>query len=331
MRWTKSARCCGLSASMAGAIFLGLSLAGCGSTPPSQPSAAAAAQPDAPAKPAAAMEPAKPVQPEKPAQPAEAMKAATPSGPMAPSGPQQPAQPAEPASPAGDDGLAVLKVPADDLVAEANRYVAAIGEAVASEDDYKDAKEELARDSNVVIAIARALGEYHLPAKSFWWPEVMTAARAVAQAKDYVAAKKAAGELKAALERNAKTNDLTDLSSTPPASLAQLMKEVPILNTRLKRNVQGERLKSEAKETAGSSAVIAAIAVGSISSTEAAKTPAQVAQWRKFCVELRDAATAANAGIHAGDPAATATEMTKLAKSCDDCHAVFHKEKDKDK
>ena len=101
----------------------------------------------------------------------------------------------------------------------------------------------------------------------------MTAARAVAQAKDYVAAKKAAGELKAALERNAKTNDLTDLSSTPPASLAQLMKEVPILNTRLKRNVQGERLKSEAKETAGSSAVIAAIAVGSISSTEAAKTP----------------------------------------------------------
>ncbi len=329
MRRTKSARCCGLSASMAGAIVLGLSLAGCGSTPPSQPSAAAAAEegakPDTPAKPATAMEPAKPVQPEKPAQPAEAMKAATPSGP------QQPAQPAEPASPGGDESLAVLKVPADDLVAEANRYVAAIGEAVASEDDYKDAKEELARDSNVVIAIARALGEYHLPAKSFWWPEVMTAARAVAQAKDYVAAKKAAGELKAALERNAKTNDLTDLSSTPPASLAQLMKEVPILNTRLKRNVQGERLKSEAKETAGSSAVIAAIAVGSISSTEAAKTPAQVAQWRKFCVELRDAATAANAGIHAGDPAATATEMTKLAKSCDDCHAVFHKEKDKDK
>jgi hypothetical protein len=182
-----------------------------------------------------------------------------------------------------------------------------------------------------VIVIARALGGYHQPGKSFWWPEVMTAAREVALAKDYAAAKKAAGELKAALERNAKTNDLTDLSSTPPASLAQLMKEVPILNTRLKRNVQGERLKSEAKETAGCSAVIAAIAVGSVSSTEAAKTPEQVAQWRKFCVELRDAATAANTGIHAGDPAATATAMTKLAKSCDDCHAVFHKETDKDK
>ena len=171
MRRTKSARCCGLSASMAGAIVLGLSLAGCGSTPPSQPSAAAAAEegakPDTPAKPATAMEPAKPVQPEKPAQPAEAMKAATPSGPMAPSGPQQPAQPAEPASPAGDEGLAVLKVPADDLVAEANRYVAAIGEAVASEDDYKDAKEELARDSNVVIAIARRWANIICPPSPF--------------------------------------------------------------------------------------------------------------------------------------------------------------------
>ena len=77
--------------------------------------------------------------------------------------------------------------------------------------------------------------------------------------------------------------------------------------------------------------MIAAIAQGSYGSTEAAKDPEQVALWRKFCVELRDAATAANAGIHAGDPKTTASAMAKLAKSCDDCHAVFHKEADTDK
>ena len=115
----------------------------------------------------------------------------------------------------------------------------------------------------------------------------------------------------------------------PPASLAQLMKEVPIINTKLKRNVQDERLKARAKETAGYSAVLAAIGQGSDGSKEAAKTPEQVAQWHKFCLELRDAAAAANRGIHAGDPQATAMAMGKLAQSCDDCHAVFHKEEKK--
>ena len=46
-------------------------------------------------------------------------------------------------------------------------------------------------------------------------------------------------------------------------------------------------------------------------------------------MELRDAAVAANRGIHAGDPPATAAAMAKLAASCDDCHAVFHKEEKK--
>ena len=130
---------------MAGAIVLGLSLAGCGATPQSQ-QAAAAGQPDAPAKPAPAMEPAQPAQPEKPAKPVEPMKPATPSEPMVPTGPQHPAKPAEPASPSGDESLAALKVPADDLVAQADRYVAAIDEAVASEDAFNDAKEEVGQE-----------------------------------------------------------------------------------------------------------------------------------------------------------------------------------------
>ena len=51
----------------------------------------------------------------------------------------------------------------------------------------------------------------------------------------------------------------------------------------------------------------------------------------KFCDELRRCGPAANAGIHAGDAKATAAAMTKLNQSCDDCHAVFHKDADKDK
>ena len=115
---------------------------------------------------------------------------------------------------------------------------------------------------------------------------------------------------------------------TKVASLEQLMKQVPLVNTKLKQNVKGTRLKSKAKETAGLSAVIAVIAQGSLANTAEAKatTPELVAQWRKFSEQLRDAAAAVNKGIHAGNRKATDKAMGKLAESCDDCHNVFNKE-----
>ena len=115
------------------------------------------------------MEPAQPAQPEKPAKPVEPMKPATPSEPMVPTGPQHPAKPAEPASPSGDESLSALKVPADDLVAQADRYVAAIDEAVASEDAFNDAKEKVARNANTLMVIVQALGRSATP-RQVWKP-----------------------------------------------------------------------------------------------------------------------------------------------------------------
>ncbi len=220
----------------------------------------------------------------------------------------------------------VSKAMVEDLLGQADEYVAALAEAVASEDAYNDSKEDLARDSNTLIVIVWVLGS---EAGRYGPPGVMAAAEGIADAKDYPSAKKAVGQLKTAIGQAGKANGPS--AAAPRASLSQLMKEVPILSTKLKRNVQGDRLKSKAKETAGASAVLAAIALGSSHSTEAAKTPEQVAPWKKFCDELRKAASATNAGIHAGDAKATAAAMTRLNQSCDDCHAVFHKEADKDK
>ena len=88
-------------------------------------------------------------------------------------------------------------------------------------------------------------------------------------------------------------------------SLEQLMKEVPILNTKLKRNVQGDRLKSKAKETAGYSRRDRGHRPGKPGSTEAAK---EARAGRPVAQVLRRASRrghGANAGIHAGDPKAT--------------------------
>jgi hypothetical protein len=233
---------------------------------------------------------------------------------------------ATPATPQAAKAVA-LAVPAEDLVGQADEYMAAIAECVATEDAYKDSKEDLTRQANTFIVIVWSLDCYAETSR-YAGSEVMRAARDVAAAKDYDVAKLAVRRLKAAVKRTGRA-DGEQAPAVPFASLAQLMKEVPIINTRLKRNIQGERLTAKAKETAGYSAVLAAIAQGSDGSKEVAKTPGQVAQWHKFCLELRDAAVAANAAIHAGQPQATATAMGKLAASCDDCHAVFHKEEKK--
>ena len=114
------------------------------------------------------------------------------------------------------------------------------------------------------------------------------------------------------------------------ASLQQLMKQVPQINTKLKRNVRKLKSKSSAEKAAGYSAVIAVIAQGSLPNTQEAKTPQQVAQWYAFSAELRDAAAAVNQGIHAGDSTSTTSAMSRLTKSCNDCHDVFHKDAEKE-
>ncbi len=241
--------------------------------------------------------------------------------------------PAKSQDPSGAESAAKVSTfaPAEDLVGQAKQYMKTIQEDTADADQYKDTKDEIAKTSNTLAVIALALGlhdednRYKAAA-----PAILRAAQEVAAAKDFDAAKKAAEKLQAAVNGGEAKGDL---KWTKVASLEQLMKQVPLVNTKLKRYVKGPRLRSKAKETAGLSAVIAVIAQGSLANTEEAKatTPELVAQWQKFSNELRDAAAAVNLGIHAGNRKATDKGMAKLAESCDDCHNVFHKEAEKEK
>ena len=49
--------------------------------------------------------------------------------------------------------------PAEDLARQAQVYLQQIQGAVASEDEFKDSKEGLARDANTLVVIALALGD----------------------------------------------------------------------------------------------------------------------------------------------------------------------------
>jgi len=146
----------------------------------------------------------------------------------------------------------------------------------------------------------------------------------LAAAADLAAAKKGVAALHDAVDGQLKAEP--ELKWVPVASLPELMKQVPLINTKLKRNVKPAKFKSKAKDTAGYTAAIAAIAQATIADTSDVKKPEQVNEWYKLMALMRDHAGAVNAAIHKGDEPAATAEMKKLQQSCEDCHAIFHPE-----
>ena len=212
--------------------------------------------------------------------------------------------------------------PADDLARQAEYYVKELEASVANKVDYPDNREKLVKDANTLAVIALALGLHDQPnAYRAHAGALIKTAQAAAATKDYESAKKAVAAVRAAAA--GKTQVKTALAWVPIASLPELMKQVPVIDTKLKRNVQGKKFKSKAKDTAGYTAVIAAIGQASIADTSATKNPGQVKQWREFATTMRDRAGAVNAAIHRQDRAAAQAGMTTLAGSCEDCHKVF--------
>jgi hypothetical protein len=215
--------------------------------------------------------------------------------------------------------------PAKDLAGQVDRYLKELDECVSNEGDYKDNEAKIAQDSNTLIVLALALGlsdessKYQAAAG-----DIMKTAQAVAATKDFASAQKAVAELQKAAANEQATK--AELKWEKVAALPELMKQVPVVNTKLKMNLKGDKFKKKAKDTAGYSAVLAVIAQGAMADTSAAKGADQVKQWYDFSAKARDHAGALNAAIHAGDAKAADAELKKVAQNCDDCHAIFHPE-----
>jgi hypothetical protein len=224
---------------------------------------------------------------------------------------------------AADDVKISTYAPAEDLAGQADWYIKDLEKAVADEAEYKDSVDKIVKESNTLIVIAMALGmhdednKYKASAGA-----VIKAAKAVSETKDFDSAKKAVAALTDSV--NGKTEG--KLKWEKIASLPELMKQVPNINTKLKLNIKGAKFKKKAKDTAGYTAVLAVIAQSTQADHSATKDAAQVKQWEKFSTEARDIAGQLNAAIRKGDEKAATEGMKKLTQSCDDCHAVFHPE-----
>lgn len=217
--------------------------------------------------------------------------------------------------------------PAEDLVSQVEYYVGRLEDAVETEAGFTDSQGKIAKDANTLIVIALGLGLHdqdnvHKAAAG----TLMKAAQDLAAAKDFAAAKAAVAAVKAAAASQEAAGG--QLKWERVASLHELMEQVPLVNTKLKRYISGSRFASKADDTAGYTAVIAIIGQAALADTHEAKTDEQVQQWLGFSAQMRDAAGAVNAAIHAQDEPAAGAAMERLQQSCEDCHAVFHKEEE---
>jgi hypothetical protein len=216
--------------------------------------------------------------------------------------------------------------PAGDLIKQLNTYISDIENTLQDEQEYKDSEGKIGRCSGTIGVIALCLGmhdednEYKARAAA-----LIKASQELTATTDYQSAKKAFEGVKAAAE--GKVPVKSELKWEKVAPLPDLMKQVPNINSKLKQNIKGVKFKSKAKDTAAYTAAIAAIAQGSMADTSNAKNPQEIKQWYEFSTQMRDAAGEANSAIHAGnEPAAKQAITKKLAKSCENCHAVFHPE-----
>ena len=214
--------------------------------------------------------------------------------------------------------------PAEDLAAQTEDYVKDLESALVSESEFKASQEIIGKQSNTLAVLALTLGLHDTDNKyKASAGALIKAAQDLAAAKDFEAAKKALAAVKSANGGTAPTK------WEKSADLPQLMKQVPSVHNKLKKNTKGSKFKSAGKASAGQSAVLAAIAQASIFDTSECKGDVQVKQWCDFCVKMREASAEVNAGVRAKDAKVTEKAMEKLNQSCEDCHAVFKKEEKK--
>lgn len=212
-------------------------------------------------------------------------------------------------------------VPAEDLVAQLEYYVEELEECVQDAGEYEDSVGKIEKYANTLAVISLAIGlhdkdnKYRKAA-----PALVKASQELAAAQDFASAMAGVERVKSALGA---TGDPSTLRWVKVAHLKALMQRVPLISSRIKRYMR--RFERGADDIIGGSAAIAVIAQGSLPNADETEEPDKVEEWFKYCIQMRDAASALNQAAHAKDEAAAKAAMEALDKSCDDCHAVFHK------
>lgn len=216
--------------------------------------------------------------------------------------------------------------PAKELRSQIDYFLGRLSTDLADEKEYGvEQQGRVSKDACTIAALAMVLGKHdeENPVMGKAGPVVAGANQLAKKSSDYAEAKAELDRLKKVLADNGGVQAVQVIAWGPAGDLAELMKQVPVVNNSLRRNVTGRRFQQTAEASAGAATTLAALAQVSIYDTTYCEDEAGQKRWAEICVEMREAAAEVRAAIQKADQKGATAALDKLAKSCDVCHEEF--------
>jgi hypothetical protein len=214
--------------------------------------------------------------------------------------------------------------PAKDLESQVPFFLERIKEELKDESAYgEEAVKRVVRDANTLAVLALVLGKHDQANRyqSSAGALLHSALKLAEKSQNYQAARDAYTKL---VESTNAKNGSGDLAWKSVGNIADLMQQVPTLNTKLRGQVRSaERFEKSRDEAAGLAATLAAIGQVSLFDDSYCTDQADRASWIERCGLMRDAAYDINQAVQRGEREAAVEKLKPLARTCDDCHEQF--------
>jgi hypothetical protein len=214
--------------------------------------------------------------------------------------------------------------PAKDLESQVQFFLDRINNELKDESKYgEESVKRVVRDANTLAVLSLVLGKHDEANrfKSSAATLLQDALKLAEKSQDYKQAQSAYAKLVETTKTARGSNDLVWKSV---GNIADLMNQVPILNTKLRGQVRSDkRFEKLRDEAAGLAATLAAIAHVSMFDDSYCSDQADQADWIELCGLMRDAAYDINQAVRRGDKEAAVSGLKPLTRSCDDCHEQF--------
>ena len=223
-----------------------------------------------------------------------------------------------------EDAKTSTWAPSGSLEEQVDTSLAELKKGLAKQEDYNLAKQaKVKKEANLLVVVLMALGQHdeknRFQASA---PALVDSAEMLVQGfNDYAKAQAALTTLEQGIQNGA--NGGKPLKWEKRYKLGLLMKQVTMLQAKLRRGLRGDRFEKDAQANARYAATLAAIAEATRVDTHEVKKEQDLPTWNKLATEWRDLAGEVGRSIQAKDQKAAEEALKRMTQSCSDCHSAF--------
>ena len=209
--------------------------------------------------------------------------------------------------------------------AELKYFVTKIGKDLEDKEDYgEDQHKRIVLDTSTVsvLALTLAMHDKDNAYKQAAGKIVELAIEVGENAEDFDDATSSYEKLKKSLDEKPKSESLDWHASV--ADIDALMRQVPIVNDKVRRGVNDKRrFDRNAKKVAQKAVTLAAIAQVSMMNTDYCGDEDDEKAWQKICADMRDACADVYRALMEKDQDKAKAGNARVVETCDACHHRF--------